>query len=363
VTAAPASRLGALGEIVARRRLDVARDLAGIEPAELRRRLAQAPEPRAIGEALAAPGLHLIAEVKRSSPSAGAIAPAEDDLVARALAYERGGAAAISVLCEPHWFHGSIDDLRKIRAAVSRPVLAKEFVVEARQLELLRAAGADVVLLLAAVHRASALGRLVRRALDLGLEPLAEAHDERELGAALDSGARLIGLNNRDLRSLEVDPDRAPRLRAMVPDDRLVIAESGVREAATIRDWRAAGFDAALVGETLVRTPDPEAATRSFVEAGRQPDDLANRANRVFVKIWPPGRRPRRGRRDRPEPRAGYAAGTVDRGGRRSRVPRPRSERGGWRAPGHRRDHGRPVTRRARRDRRAPRSGCRPAQR
>ena len=189
------------------------------------------------------------------------------------------------MLCEPHWFGGSIDDLRAVRAAVSIPVLAKEFVVDERQLAQLRAAGADIVLLLAVLHPPARLGRLVERALALGLEPLVEAHDERELAAALATGARLIGINNRDLRTLEVDTLRADRLRALVPDDRLVIAESGVREPETIARWRALGFDAALVGEGLMRATDPTAAARSFVAAGRQPHDLANIARRPFVKI------------------------------------------------------------------------------
>ena len=127
------------------------------------------------------PGLHLIAEIKRSSPSAGGIAAADDDIVARARAYEAGGAAAISVLCEPHWFGGSVADLRAVRAAVSVPVLAKEFVVEEIQLPMLRAAGADLVLLLADLHPPKRLARLVERALEIGLEPLVEAHDAAEL--------------------------------------------------------------------------------------------------------------------------------------------------------------------------------------
>src|SRR6185295_13057229 len=143
---------------------------------------------------------------------------------------------------------------------VSVPVLAKEFVVDARQLDVLRAAGADAVLLLAVLHPRRTLARLVDRALELALEPLVEAHDERELEAALGTNARIIGINNRDLRTLDVDPERAARLRELVPEDRVVVAESGVRDAATIRGWRALGFDAALVGETLVRSGEPIAA-------------------------------------------------------------------------------------------------------
>jgi tryptophan synthase beta subunit len=283
--AARRSRLGVLGEIAARRRIDVAVELDGASPASLRRLAADAPPVRPIALPLAAPGLHLIAELKRASPSAGRIAIDGDDLVARARAYERGGASAISVLCEPHWFGGSIEDLRAVRAAVSIPVLAKEFIVDRRQLAVLRAAGADAVLLIAALHAPAALARLSDEARELGLEPLVEAHDARELDGALASGARLVGLNNRDLRSLDVDPDRAARLRAVIPEDRIAIAESGVRDAGTIGDWRAAGFDAALVGEALVRAGDPEATARAFVAAGRPPGDLANVANQPIVKI------------------------------------------------------------------------------
>ena len=266
-------------EIAERRRADLAVDLAATVD------LTAAPAARPIAERLAAPGLHLIAEIKRSSPSVGAIAGRGEDIVARARAYEAGGAVAISVLCEPHWFGGSVDDLRLVRASVAIPVLAKEFVVDERQLPALRAAGADLVLLLAALHPAKALARLVAAARALGMEPLVEAHDERELRAALATDARLIGLNNRDLRSLEVDVARAERLRALVPDDRIVIGESGVRDPSTVARWRALGFDGALVGEALMRSGEPTAAVRAFVAAGRQPQDPANIARRAFVKI------------------------------------------------------------------------------
>ncbi|HEY2916804.1 MAG TPA: tryptophan synthase subunit beta [Candidatus Limnocylindrales bacterium] len=280
-----ASRLGVLGEIANRRRADLAADPDLLDRVRLRHALAVAPSPRPIALRLAAPGLHLIAELKRASPSAGAIAAQGFDLVARARAYERGGATAISVLCEPHWFGGSLADLEAVRAAVSVPVLAKEFIVDPRQLQLVRAAGADAVLLIAGLQPKPSLARLVSQALDLGLEPLVEAHDARELEAALSSGARIIGVNNRDLRTLGVDPERAARLRAAIPDDRLAVAESGVRDAATIRAWRAVGYDAALVGELLVRSSDPEAAARALVHAGAVPDDLVNTANRPLVKI------------------------------------------------------------------------------
>ena len=274
-----------VGQIAGRRRIDIAAHVAETGLAAIEKAARDAPAPRPIAERLAAPGLHLIAEIKRSSPSAGRIAGADEDIVARARAYETGGAAAISVLCEPHWFGGSLDDLASVRAAVAIPVLAKEFIVDEVQLRLVRAASADLVLLLADLHPAKRLKRLVGQAMELGLEPLVEVHDAREMDRALASGARLIGLNNRDLRSLAVDVDRAARLRELVPDDRLVIAESGVREPALVARWRALGFDGALVGEALVRAADPVAAVRSFVAAGLQPDDPANVARRPFVKI------------------------------------------------------------------------------
>ena len=285
VAAGHGRRRNVVAEIAERRRADVRAEMGRLSLDEHLAAAAATPPARPILDRLAAPGLHLIAEVKRRSPSAGAIAVEGDDLVARARAYERGGASAISVLCEPHWFGGSVDDLRAVRAAVSIPVLAKEFVVEPIQLPHLRAAGADLVLLLAVLHPAKRLARLVDRAIEIGLEPLVEAHDERELERCLATNARLIGINNRDLRTLAVDTERAVRLRSLVPDDRLVVAESGVRDAATIAGWRAVGFDAALVGEALVRATDPAAAARVFVGAGRSPADPANRAAVPFVKI------------------------------------------------------------------------------
>ena len=284
--AGPRARpLNVVLEIAARRRAEVVAGLDRAERRAIEASLETAPPGRSIVDRLAAPGLHLIAEIKRSSPSAGRIADADEDVVARARAYESGGAAAISVLCEPHWFGGSVDDLRAIRAAVAVPVLAKEFVVDEIQLPMLRAAGADLVLLLALLHPAARLARLVERALKIGLEPVVEAHDARELDRALATRARIVGINNRDLRTLRVDVERAARLRELVPDDRLVVAESGVRDPATVARWRAVGFDAALVGEALVRADDPAAAVRSFLAAGAAPSDPANVARRPLVKI------------------------------------------------------------------------------
>ena len=252
---------------------------------ELARAAAAAPAARAIGRAAGPARPPVVAEVRRRSPSAGAIAGPDENPLRRSRAYERGGASAISVLCEPHWFGGSIADLTAVRAAVGVPVLAKEFVVDPRQLPLLRAAGADAVLLLAVLHPARRLSALVDAALDLGLEPLVEAHDARELDRALGTRARVIGINNRDLRTLDVDPERAVRLHELMPGDRIAVAESGVREPATVAGWRAVGFDAALVGEALMRSDDPAAAARAFVAAGAPPVDPAVADRVPLVKI------------------------------------------------------------------------------
>jgi tryptophan synthase beta chain len=281
----PDPRRGVVADVAARRAADVARDLGGARLRDLVAAAASAPAPRPVAERLAAPGCHVIAEVKRRSPSAGSIAAEGDDPVVRARAYVAGGAAMVSVLCEPHWFGGSVDDLRAVRAAIAAPVLAKEFVVDDRQLPLLRAAGADAVLLLAILHPTRRLAGLVRLARDLGLEPLVEVHGPREIDRALSTDARLIGVNNRDLRSLEVDTETAVRLRPLIPGDRIAVAESGVREPDTVATWRAAGYDAALIGEALVRASDPEAAVRSFVAAGSLPADLAAEDRAPFVKI------------------------------------------------------------------------------
>src|SRR5438034_7320189 len=163
-------RRGVVGEIADRRLADLRPILEALDAASLRRKLADAPPARRFAERLAAPGLHLIAEIKRGSPSAGRIAAEGQDIVALARAYQAGGAAAISVLCEPRWFGGSVEDLALVRSQVSVPVLAKEFVVDSRQLKLLRLVGADAVLLLAVLQPRRALAKLVDGALDLGLE-------------------------------------------------------------------------------------------------------------------------------------------------------------------------------------------------
>ncbi len=285
-------RTSVLHQIAQRRAADIEVELAGRDLRTVVREAPPGPARRDVVGRLARSGLHLIAEIKRSSPSAGSMVDGDLDVAERARAYQSGGASMISVLVEPHWFGGSLDDLRTARAATTLPVLAKEFVVDPRQLPLLRAAGADAVLLLAVLHPPKRLAHLVRAAFEAGLEPFVEAHSARELAAVVATTTRLVGINNRDLKTLEVNPRLCERLRELVPDDRLVVAELGVRDATTIRRWRAFGFDAALVGEDLMRSgSEPatvEARVATLVGAGAVPapgTDPAVDGRVPFVKI------------------------------------------------------------------------------
>lgn len=219
---------------------------------------------RSLEAALRAPGLRIIAEIKRRSPSAGIL---REDLDPAAIAaiYEHSGAAALSVLTEPDFFGGSDDDLIAARAAVSLPVLRKDFVLDAEQLSESRAIGADAVLLLASVHSAQALAGLVAAARREEIETLVEVHDERELDAALAAGARIVGVNSRDLRDFSVDLGRAEQLARWIPDAIVRVAESGLRTRDDLRRLEQAGYSAFLVGESLLRSPDPGKALRELL--------------------------------------------------------------------------------------------------
>lgn len=221
------------------------------------------PPPRPFAEALRrVPAPAVIGEVKRASPSAGPIA--QVDPAAQARAYEAGGAAAISVLTEPTRFDGSLADLRAVHLAVSVPVLRKDFLVHPAQMMEARAAGADAVLLIAAALPRQELAAMLAAAADLGLGALVETHSEDELEEALAAGAEVVGVNARDLETLEVDPDRALRLLAEVPPDRVAVLESGISSRADVEAARRAGARAVLVGEALMRAPDPAAAIREL---------------------------------------------------------------------------------------------------
>ena len=203
--------------------------------------------------------INVIAECKRRSPSKGVLA-AQYDPVAIARHYERGGAAAISVLTEPAFFDGALDHLAAVRAAVDIPLLRKDFIVDEYQLFEARATGADAVLLIVAALEQADLVRLQAMARDLGLATLVEVHDEAEMTRAIDSGARVIGVNNRNLRTLTVDVDASFRLAAMLPREAVGVSESGLRSREELERLAAAGYRAFLIGERFMTDPDPARA-------------------------------------------------------------------------------------------------------
>jgi indole-3-glycerol phosphate synthase len=230
---------------------------------ELERRAAAAPAPRPFAPALAGPHVGVIAEVKRRSPSAGAIR--EDlDPVAHAQAYTQGGAVAISVLTDELYFGGSLEDLARVAGAVSVPVLRKDFILDELQLYEARAAGASAVLLIVRALTAEGLRALRRAARDQGLGVLVEVHSASELDHALGVDPTAVGVNSRDLATFAVDLGSAERLVALVPGGVPVIAESGIATRADVERMAAAGADLVLVGTSVARTGDPEAAVRGL---------------------------------------------------------------------------------------------------
>jgi indole-3-glycerol phosphate synthase len=222
---------------------------------------AERPPARGFAARLVADGgaPAVIAEVKRRSPSKGDLAPGLDP-AALASSYEAGGAACLSVLTDEAFFGGSVADLTAARSACGLPMLRKDFTVDERDVADARLMGADAVLLIAAALEDALLARCVALAGDLGLDALVEVHDEAELGRALAVGARLVGVNCRDLTTFEVDRELPQRLAPSIPGDVVAVAESGIRDEADAARMAAAGYTAVLVGETLVTSPDPGAA-------------------------------------------------------------------------------------------------------
>ncbi|HLU24870.1 MAG TPA: indole-3-glycerol phosphate synthase TrpC [Longimicrobiales bacterium] len=255
--------MSVLDRIVETKRAEV----AALAPraAELRRAAESAGQTRRFSDALRlGDRVAVIAEVKRRSPSAGWIRP---DATAAEVAgwYEAAGASAISVLTDGEYFGGSLDDLMAVRSRVGVPVLRKDFVLDAVQLWEARAAGADAVLLIVRILDDAALADLLSLSRELGLSALVEVHDERELDRALEAGAEVVGVNNRDLATFRTDLAVTERLAARVPADRILVAESGIRAAADVDRMGAAGADAVLVGESLMRESDPGLAARALV--------------------------------------------------------------------------------------------------
>jgi indole-3-glycerol phosphate synthase len=257
-----AARKTYLDEIVDAHRAAATRDSRELAPLVDAAR--NAGEPRGFAEALRGAGLAVIAEIKRRSPSKGALAPADLDPALLAKVYEEGGAACLSVLTDAEHFGGSPDDLRRARAAVDLPVLRKDFTIDDRDVCDARLMGADAVLLIAAALTDDELARFHALARELGLDALVEVHDEPELEQALAVGATLVGVNQRDLFTFEVDHDRALRMAGAMPAGVVKVAESGVRGADDARRLGDAGFDAVLVGEHLVTAADPGAAIRAL---------------------------------------------------------------------------------------------------
>lgn len=255
--------MGILERIVETKRAEVARLLPGAS--ELRAAAESAPPSRAFEAALRRPGeVALIAEVKRRSPSAGWIRE-ELSVSEVATSYAAGGAAALSVLTDTEYFGGTLADLRAARAAVSLPVLRKDFIIDPLQIWEARAAGADAILLIVRILDDLQLTDLGALARELGLGVLVEVHTAAELERALAAGSSIIGINSRDLDTFHTDLNVAVELAASVPSNRVLVAESGIRSAADVDRVGAAGASAILVGESLMRQPDLVAATTALV--------------------------------------------------------------------------------------------------
>jgi indole-3-glycerol phosphate synthase len=249
---------------------DVAAREAVVSLTEIKQKAKDAAQALDVMAALREPGIGVIAEVKRASPSRGELA-AISDPAKLASAYQDGGARVISVLTEERRFNGSLDDLDAVRAVVSIPVLRKDFIVGPYQIHEARAHGADMLLLIVAALEQSALVSMIDRTESLGMTALVEVHTEEEADRALQAGARVIGVNARDLKTLEVDRDCFARIAPGLPSDVIRIAESGIRGTADLLAYAGAGADAVLVGEGLVTSGDPRSAVADLVTAGTHP--------------------------------------------------------------------------------------------
>jgi indole-3-glycerol phosphate synthase len=263
-------RVSVLDEILDGVRADLADRQRRVTLDQLKDMAGRAPSPVDAMAALRGQDVAVIAEVKRASPSKGAMAAIADP-AALAVDYEAGGARVISVLTEPRRFAGSLEDLAAVREAVQVPLLRKDFVISSYQLWEARAHGADMALLIVAALEQPALVSLVERAVSIGLVPLVEVHDDEELDRAVLAGAKIIGVNARNLATLEVDRGVFARLAPRIPEGIIKIAESGVRGPHDLLAYAAAGANAVLVGESLVTGKDPRSAVADLVTAGSHP--------------------------------------------------------------------------------------------
>ena len=264
--------MSVLEEIVERKREEVATRKACRPLADLAAQAASSGAPRDFEAALRAPGLSVIAEIKRRSPAKGDLR-IDLDAGEQARRYDEAGASALSVLTDEPYFRGSDDDLRAARAATVLPILRKDFTIDPYQVYEARLLGADAVLLIVRALPDALLRELLGLAGELGLSALVEVHDEPELRRAAAAGARLIGVNNRNLDTLEVDPETSLRLRALLPSGCTSVAESGISSPELAGRLARAGYDAILVGEVLVRADDPGVLLRRLCAAGAPQGD------------------------------------------------------------------------------------------
>lgn len=254
-----------LEEILQHKRREVEQRRSELTLAQLRERITPRTDPRPFGAALRCPGqVSLIAEIKRASPSAGLI---REDFQPSALArdYERGGARALSILTDEHFFQGKLKFLPQARSATALPCLRKDFIIDEYQIWEARLAEADAVLLIVAALKPAELARFTQIAAEAGVETLVEVHDEAELDLALETSPRMIGINNRNLQTFTVDLAVTERLAPKIPPGCLLVSESGIRTPADVQRLRACGVQAILVGESLMRQPDVEDATRRLL--------------------------------------------------------------------------------------------------
>lgn len=259
-----------LDQIIAGVREDLAVREAAVPYAEIKELSQKAPAPLDAAAALCSEGVQVIAEVKRASPSKGDLAEIAEPHVLAAQ-YQQGGAAVISCLTEERRFRGSLADLDAVRKAVSIPVLRKDFIVTPYQVHEARAHGADLVLLMVSALDQNTLVSLLDRTESLGMNALVEAHTAEEVDRALEAGASIVGVNARNLKTLEVDMGVYAKLAPLLPDDVVKVAESGVKGPEDLRAYASEGADAVLVGEGLVTAGDPFLACKRLVAAGQHP--------------------------------------------------------------------------------------------